>query len=109
MNEFVVERGNNEGLFCFFEDEGETGYFYLYEPNGDGIIDHLHIYSYPLDFKITKKDVEVVWSKDNTKCGVKLWGKFFGIFDLASNQKISISVKDKETPPITNPVLLVGF
>lgn len=109
MKGFVVERENEEGLFCFFEDEGETGYFYLYEPDGVGIIDHLHIYSHPLDFKIKKKDVEVVWSKDNTKCGVKLWGRFFGIFDLASNKKIGISVKNKDTPSIMNPALVDGF
>lgn len=108
MDEFVVERSNSEGLFCFFEDDGDTGYFYLYEPEGDGILDHLHIYSYssPKVFDVTENDVEVVWSKDGEKCGVKIWGKFYGVFDLFNNQKIGISIKNKETPPIQNSILL---
>lgn len=106
---FMVDARGGEGLFCFFEDDGDTGYLYYYEPDGAGIIDYLHIYNYPKEIGVRKKDVEVVWSKDNTKCGVKIWGKFYGIFDLASSQKISILVKDKDTPPISDPALLEGF
>lgn len=106
---FMVDAGNGEGLFCFFEDEGETGYFYYYEPDGAGIIDYLHICNYPKMVGIKKKDVEVVWSKNYDKCGVKIWGKFYGIFDLGSSKKISILVKDKDTPPIKDAALLDGF
>jgi len=44
---YMVEAGNGDGLFCFFEDDGETGYFYFYEPDGAGIVDYLHICNYP--------------------------------------------------------------
>ncbi len=106
---FIVDAGNNEGLFCYFEDDGETGYFYYYEPGGSGILDYLHICNYPKKLKFTKKDVEVVWSKKYDKCGVKIWGKFYGIFDLANSQKISIIIKNRDTPSITDCTLLEGF
>lgn len=106
---FMVDAGRGDGLFCFFEDDNDTGYLYYYEPDGAGIIDYLHIYNYPKKIGVKKKDVDVVWSKDKNKCGVKIWGKFYGIFDLASSQKIRILVKDKDTPPINNSTLLEGF
>jgi len=109
MSKFVVEAGNDEGLFCFFEDDGDTGYFYFYEPDGVGIIDHLHICDYPKKIGIRKKDVEVIWSNDYQKCGVKIWDKMFGIFDFASNNKIRHYIRNRETAPITDPSLLEGF
>ena len=105
----MVESGNGEGFFCFFEDDGETGYFYLYEPDGQGVIDHLHIFSRPVQFDLGAKDVEVLWSQDGTKCALKLWNNVYGIFDLATNQKFSVSVKNKNTPPIDKAELLDGF
>jgi len=111
MMAYMIDAGNNEGLFGVFEDDGDTGYLYLYKPEGEGIIDHLHIYSNPekRGLNIKKKDVEVVWSDDKTKCGVKVWGRLFGIFDLASNQKVSVSIQERDTQPIQDPQLLKGF
>lgn len=108
---YTVDSGTGDGIFCFFEDDGETGYLYLYEPYGAGILDHLHIYSNPqkLGLGIKESDIDVVWSSDGSKCGVKLWGKFYGIFDLATNQKMSVSVDSRHTPPIQDPTLLRGF
>ncbi len=104
-----MNAGNGEGLYCFFEDDGDTGYFYFYEPAGAGIIDHLHIYDYPKNLGIKKKDVKVIWSKNHSKCGVKIWGSFYGIFDFASSQKISHLTKNQNTLPIQNPSLLAAF
>lgn len=106
---FIIDTGNGEGFFGVFEDDGDTGYLYLYEPDCREIVDYLHIYNYPKKIGITKKDVEVVWSTNRKKCGVKVWGKFYGIFDLALNGKIRKPVKDKDTPPITDETLLRGF
>lgn len=78
--DFVTDLPNKEGLFCVFEDDGETGYLYLSEHGGAGIIDHLHIYDDPDQVGVKEEDIEVVWSKDYSKCGVKIWGGFYGIF-----------------------------
>lgn len=109
MSKFVVESTCNDGLFGFFEDDGETGYFYLYEPDGVGIVDHLHIYSKSKELHFKKKDVKVVWSRGYDKCGVMILDKLYGIFDVAANQKISISLANRNTPSIMDPVLTDGF
>ena len=109
MRSFVVEAGNGNGLFGFFEDNCETGYFYLYEPSGAGIIDFLHIHSKSLELKLRKRDVAVLWSNDLLKCGVRVWGRMYGIFDLGKSEKISISIRSVDTLPITDPDLLSGF
>lgn len=109
MSKFVVDSASNKGLFGFFEDDGETGYFYLYEPDGVGIVDHLHIYSNSKELKFRKKDVSVVWSSEYDKCGVKILGRFYGIFDIFRNQKISKSITNRDAPSIMDPTLLAGF
>ena len=109
MCEFVVGLANSAGLFGIFEDAEDTGYFYLSRHMDDGIIDHLHICDHPNALGIVEEDVEVEWSRDETKCGVKIWGRFYGIFDLSASQKIGILVKDRETTPIESVDLLSGF
>lgn len=109
MNDFIVSTTNEEGLFGIFEDCEDTGYLYLSDHTGDGIIDHLHIYDHPEKLGVVEGDVEVVWTNSGTKCGVKVWGKFYGIFDLKSDQKIAHYIRSKDTPPITDKVLLDGF
>lgn len=107
--DFIIGLPNDDGLYCIFEDDGETGYLYLSDHGGEGIIDHLHIYDDPEQIGVTEDDIEVLWSKNQSKCGVKIWGNFYGIFDLDSNKKISITVKGRETEPIIDPALLEGF
>jgi hypothetical protein len=43
-SDFVTEAAGPQGLFGVFEDDGETGYLYLYEPGGREVFQHLHIY-----------------------------------------------------------------
>jgi len=107
--DFITGFPNDDGLYCIFEDDGETGYLYLSDHGGEGIIDHLHIYDDLEQIGVTEDDIEVVWSKNQGKCGVKIWGSFYGIFDLDSNKKISITVMNRETEPINDPTLLEGF
>jgi len=109
MGQFVIGKANAEGLYGIFENAADTGYFYLSDHGGDGIIDHLHIYDYPEKIGVEEADIEVVWSQDETKCGVKIWGRFYGIFDLRRSQKIGIFIKNKDTTAITDPTLLEGF
>ena len=109
MDNFIVDAGNGQGLFGFFEDDGETGYFYLYEPNGRGVIDHLRVYQKSRNFEVQENDVKVVWSANNEKCGVTVWGHFYGIFDLSRNKKISSVLENPDSAPIVDQNFLEGF
>jgi len=70
---FIVEAKGPNGVFGVFEDDGETGYLYIYEPEGAGIIQHLHIYDRStLPALLEKTDVSVDW--DGNKCTVAIHG-----------------------------------
>jgi hypothetical protein len=92
-----------------FKDDGETGYLYLSDHGGEGIIDHLHIYDDPEQVGVKEENIAVVWFKSQSKCGVKIWGSFLWDFDLDSNKKISMTVEGRESEPISDPALLAGF
>jgi hypothetical protein len=109
MNNFIVESENFNGLFGIFEDDGETGYLYLYEPKGEGVIDDLQIYSNSTKAGVKEDDVTVIWSNDLKKCGVKIWGNLYGIIDVETGKKISAKLTDKKSSPITKTETLKDF
>jgi len=41
---FIVEAKGPNGILGVFEDDGDMGYLYIYEPAGAGIVQHLHTY-----------------------------------------------------------------
>jgi hypothetical protein len=80
---FMKESEGPSGLFAVFEDDGETGYLYLYEPEGRGIFQHLHIYNRTSELNIEEQDVQVGWSEDQTTCKAWIRGKLCGTIDLS--------------------------
>lgn len=109
MNDFIVDSTNSNGLSAVFEDDGETGYLYIYEADGAGVIDDLQIYSNSSKSSVKEKDVEIVWSKDMKKCGVKIWGNFYGIFNTETGDKFRTKLVDNNSSPITDSELLSEF
>ena len=53
---FIAEAPGPDGFFAVFDDNGETGYLYVYRP-GEGIQNHLRIY-----VRSSKLDVTEDWS-----------------------------------------------
>jgi hypothetical protein len=109
MGEFIVEQAGPSGLFCVFEDDGETGYLYLYQPDDRGVIKHLQIYDSSKRLMVDERDVEVIWSADGKKCGVVIWDGIRGIIDLDRNKEGRAKLESRETPPITDPEWLKGL
>ena len=109
MTDFIVDSGNGNGLFCFFEDDGETGYFYLYEPEGRGVIDHIQIYRNSEVASVREQDVSVSWTADGKKCAVRVWDGIFGIFDVDKKKKYGSLLIDKMSKPIENPSIIEDF
>ena len=109
MGDFIVDKAGPNGFVCVFEDDGETGYLYLYEPEGDGVIKHLQIYDAAKDLNVSEQDVKVVWSSDEKKCGVIIWGGLRGIIDLERNREGRAKLESRESPPIDDREWLRGF
>lgn len=92
-----------------FEDDGETGYLYLYEPGGREVFQHVHIYDRNPSLAVKEQDVRVVWSEDLSKVGVRISGKMRGIINLATGQEGRVWLEDRNTPGIGDAVWLRGF
>ena len=108
-SDFIVEASGPSGLFGVFEDDGETGYLYLYEPDGQGVTRHLHIYDRTPELHVQESDVQVEWSTDQTKCGVRIWGKMRGIINVASGQEGRVWLVGRSTPGIGDAEWMKGF
>ena len=108
-NGFMKETEEPPGTFGVFEDDGNTGYLYLYEPNGRGVVRHLHIYDKSPRLNVTEDDVVVVWSQDRSKFGVLIWGRMRGIIDIASGREGRVWLENRETPGISDEEWMRGF
>lgn len=106
--EFIVEAEGPENLFCVFEDDGKTGYLYVYEPDGRGVMHHLHVYDHAEDHIVTKSDVEIVWSVDFKKCGVIIKGEMRGVMEVASGNSTVIE-SDNASSKASQSDWLNGF
>jgi hypothetical protein len=108
-SDFVAEAAGPSGLFGVFEDDGETGYLYLYEPGDRGVVRHLHIYDRTPDLAVQEQDVRVVWTEDLSKVGVLIWGRMRGIINLVTGQEGRVWLESRNTPGIGDPAWLKGF
>jgi hypothetical protein len=109
MSEFIVDAVGPEGLFGVFEDDGDTGYLYLYNPEEGKILRHVHIYDRSKCVDVAPSDVQVAWNSDGTKCGVIIWGMMRGVIDLRNNREGRAWIEGRETPGISDPEWLDGF
>lgn len=108
-DQFVAEAAGPQGLFGVFEDDGETGYLYLYEPCGREVFRHLHVYDRARNLPVQAHDVRVMWSEDFSKVGVQIWGKMRGIINLATDQEGRVWLENRNTPGIGDSEWLKGF
>jgi hypothetical protein len=74
----------------FFEDDGETGYFYaLDQQNGsqNPIVDAVHIYNVNRVKEAHRpSDLSIVWSPDGTKCALLINAFPHAIFDFVAKR-----------------------
>lgn len=70
----TIQRDSPDGRYgSFFEDDGETGYFYALDlaRTGNPIVDAVHIYNVANVVDRHKPSrVKIVWSKDGMKCAL---------------------------------------
>jgi hypothetical protein len=105
---FIVDAPGTDRLFGVFEDDGETGYLYIYDPDV-GILRHLHLYDRSAQLQVQPGDVRVAWSHDLKKCAAIIWNQFRGIIDLANEREGRVWLADRHTPGIADTEWLAGF
>jgi hypothetical protein len=107
-NFIIYASGPNE-TFAVFEDDGDSGYLYLYSTGEQTVLRFVHLYDRSPELDVTVEDVRVVWATGETKCGVAIWGKMRGIIDLASGGEGRVWMQRRNTPGIGDQKWLAGF
>ena len=105
----VVEMNSRRTQAAVFEDEGETGYLYVYSVETGTIQSHVHIYDQSAALQITKESVDVLWASDETKCAVSIWGQMRGVIDLRAKKEGRAWLESRDTPGISDKEWLKGF
>jgi hypothetical protein len=106
---FIVYAIGPHEQAAVFEDDGESGYLYLYSSQEQTVVRYLHIYDRANTLAVARKDVQVMWSKDVTKCGVAIWDKMRGIIDVGSDREGRVWLESRDTPGIGDTQWLEGF
>lgn len=106
---FVSDTDGPEEYAGFFEDDGDTGYLYVSDRREKNIVQHLQIYVNSPDLSVNESDVEVVWSTDRTRCGVRIWGALRGVIDVRSGTQARAFVTSRDSDPIHAAEWLAGF
>jgi hypothetical protein len=103
---FILYSTGPDDLFAVFEDDGKTGYLYLYNSAEKKPLEHLLIYD---AVKVVPQDIWVGWSENGAKCGVAIWNKMRGIIDRIKKQEGRVKLESRNTPGIDDEEWLNGF
>ncbi len=86
---FIAEDAPDGRHNAFFEDDGETGYFYAVDlgRSENRILDAVHIYDVA---NVVDRDrpstLSIAWSEDGTKCALLINGRPHAAFDFAAKR-----------------------
>ena len=106
---FIIYEKGPDRRFAVFEDEGATGYLYLYDSKEKKVTRHLHLYNRSKDLAVSREAVKVLWAAGHAKCGVLIWGEMRGIIDLESGKEGRVWMENRHTPGIGDQKWLEGF
>ena len=84
-----------------FEFDGDTGYFYLYQMDGDNgekLVGSVRVFVGKPDFM--SRDVLVRWSKDETKVGLFIRNQLWAAFDAETRTKFGGDYRPGNCPTI---------
>ena len=86
--EIFDSRSATSSFAVFFEDDGETGYFYALDMDSQmSILDAVHIYNVA---NIIDKDrpskVQIAWSNDGLKSALLINDYVHAVFDFSANR-----------------------
>ena len=85
----VLQSEAPSGAFSVvFEDDGDTGYFYALAPGAEALelLDALHVYNAEDELRGTDCSLELIWSADGQRAGLRLNGSLWALFDFVRHK-----------------------
>jgi len=92
-------------LVAVFEDDGQTGYLYVYDSASEKITTDLHVYDRSPSLMVNEGDVFVTWTTDFSRCGVVIWGEMMGVIDVKTGQGWSARMQSRESIGLDGAVI----
>lgn len=106
---FLVHLCDDDALCGVFEDEGDTGYLYIYDPRKRVVMRYLQVYTCARELRIKPNEVRILWSSGNRKCAVAILGQIRGIIDLDQERPSRAWMTSRESPGVNDADWLRGF
>jgi hypothetical protein len=106
---FILYANHDDKIFAVFEDDGRSGYMYVYSGVVQTVLRSLHVYDRSAVLNVTPRDVSVIWAIGDAKCGVAIWGKMRGVIDLANGGEGRVWMERRDSPGIGDSRWLEGF
>jgi hypothetical protein len=105
---FLLYAPGPKGFFAVFEDDDETGWFYLYGAQQKKILKCTHIYNRSI-VAVDEDVVDIGWAVDGTACGLAVWGEFRAFLGVSNDLEIRKPVMDAEERGIPSNGWPAGF
>ena len=105
---FMLYSPGPGSTFAVFEDDTETGWFYLYEATQQKILKAVHIYERSL-VTIDEDIVDMGWAVNGSVCGLAIWGEFRAFLGVTNGVQLLKVLKDSEERGIPVSEWPTGF
>ena len=93
---FILSSPGPAGISAVFEDDANTGWFYLYDASQKKILRCTHIYN-RANATVQEDEVDIGWAADESVCGLAVWGQFrafLGISNALEKRKPIVNADD---------------
>src|SRR5262245_3855292 len=104
-----VSADSPDGCFgCVFEDDGACAWLYVCEMHEEGPRIREAIWIYNRADDVTRDDVELRWTPDGSRCGLRIHGRYWAVADVHRSQRCSTPYSSGATPCLL-PDMLQGL
>ncbi|MGC2529161.1 MAG: DUF2251 domain-containing protein [Candidatus Acidiferrum sp.] len=105
---FMLYAPGPEGIFAVFQDDDQTGWFYLYGAEQRAILKSAHIYNRS-NVAVDEDVVDIGWAADGSACGLAVWGEFRAFLGVSNDLETQKPVMDAEERGIPTSDWPAGF
>jgi hypothetical protein len=105
----MIELEGPKGIFGVFDEDDGAGYFCIYDANEGAVLSQVCLYESAPSPPISDGDVRLMWSSDQVKCGIVIWGRMRGVLEFGTGKEVCLKISGRESPAITDPDVLNGF
>jgi hypothetical protein len=108
VSNFMLYAPGPEGVFAVFEDDDQTGWFYLYGAEHRAILKSAYIYDRS-NVAVDEDVVDIGWAADGSACGLAVWGEFRAFLGVSNDLETQKPVTDAEERGIPTSHWPAGF